>query len=254
MTLLEIMVVIAIIGGVMFVFRSGFRVLTDADLSEDASELASVMRRAQQLAVEHGEQHRIVFDLDKGIYAVEVCQGKMGLQRNEALRNDDEETKRAAEKGKERLRDLPADALAVGDPDEALRRATAIAGHHIADRTCGPVTSGVTGQVEGRIAQGGSGKEWFRALHAKQGIKFKEIWVQHKDDSTTKGQIAIYFFPTGSSEKAVVELTDGSKSYTLIVHGLTGSVVMKSSKVDNIDNLMMRNLMGDKDAKREDQQ
>ncbi|MBS1120727.1 MAG: hypothetical protein H6Q90_2955, partial [Deltaproteobacteria bacterium] len=68
MTILELMVVIAIMGGVMLVFRSGFRVLTNADLSEDATELASLMRRAQQLAIEHGEQHRIVFDLDKAIY------------------------------------------------------------------------------------------------------------------------------------------------------------------------------------------
>jgi len=253
MTILELMVVIAIMGGVMLVFRSGFRVLTNADLSEDATELASLMRRAQQLAIEHGEQHRIVFDLDKAIYAVEVCQGKTAIQRNEALRNDDEETKRAAEKGKERLRDLPADALAVGDPEEALRRATSIAGHHIADRTCIPASGGLTGHLDGRLAQHEGGQEWTRALHAKQGIKFKEIWVQHKDDGTTKGQVAIYFFPGGSAEKAVVELTDGERTYTIMVHGLTGSVVMKSGKLDNIDSHMLRNLMGDKDAKREDQ-
>jgi len=252
------MVVITIMALVLFVFRSGFRVLLGADLSEDATELAALMRRAQQLAIEHGEQHRIVFDLDKGTYSIEMCQGKTGILRNEALRNDAEETKKAVEKGKERLKDLPADALAVGDPDEALRRATAIAGHHIADRTCVPPTGGLSGYVRSRGQGEEQGdkyehKEWERKLHAEQKIKFKEIWVQHKDESTTKGQVAIYFFPAGSAEKAVVELTDGDQTYTIMVQGLTGSVVMKSGKVDNVDYLMLRNVMGDKDAKREDQ-
>jgi len=36
--------------------RSGFRLVTKADLVEDSSELAAVMRAARaQLAVEHGE-------------------------------------------------------------------------------------------------------------------------------------------------------------------------------------------------------
>jgi len=245
MTILELMIVLGILGLTVFVMRSGFRALTKADLVEDATELAAVMRRASQLAIEVGEQHRVVFDLDKQIYAIEVCQGQTAIMRNEALRNDEEKTKRALEKGQEKLRDLPSDALATGDPEEALKRATAISGHHIADRTCIPAQTGISGDV--------SGKGWIRTLSAKKGIKFKEIWVQHMDDSTTKGQISIYFFPTGSSEKAVIELTDGETSYTVMIHGLTGRVQTKNGKLESVDDHMLRNVMGDKDAKREDQ-
>ena len=70
MTMLEMMVVLAIIGGLEFIARSGFRLVTRADLVEDATGLTAVMRRASQLAVEHGELHRVVLDLDAGGYVV----------------------------------------------------------------------------------------------------------------------------------------------------------------------------------------
>ncbi len=238
------MIVIAIIGIGIFILRSGFRSLTKADLVEDTTELAALMQRTSQLAIEHGEQHRVVFDLDKQIYSVEVCQGQAAIMRNEALRNDEEQTKRAVERGKERLRDLPTDALAVGDPDQALKLAMSISGHHVADRTCVPAHEGLSGDAHG--------KQWIRTLRVKGGIKFKEIWAQHLDDGVTKGQVAIYFFPGGSAEKAVIEVTDGSEVYSVLVHGLSGRVQLKDGKLDDIDAHMLRNVMGDKDAKRED--
>ncbi len=243
--MLEMMIVIAIIGAGMFVLRGAFRALTKADLVEDSNELAAIMRRTAQLAIEHGEQHRVVFDLDKQIYAIEVCQGQAAITRNEKLRNDEEATKRAVERGQERLRDLPADALAVGDPEEALKRAMSISGHHVADRTCVPAHEGFSGDA--------SGKQWIRTLRADRGVKFKELWVQHLDDSVTKGQVAIYFFPGGSAEKAVIEVTDGTDTYTVYVHGLTGRVQLKDGKLEDVDAHMLRNVMGDRDAKREEQ-
>src|SRR3954447_26402525 len=89
LTVLEIMVVLAIVGGLVYIVRSGFRLVTKADLVENATELTAVMRRASQLAVEHGELHRVVLDLDAQAYAVEVCQGTVGIARNEALKADD---------------------------------------------------------------------------------------------------------------------------------------------------------------------
>ena len=242
MTVLEIMIVIAIIGGMAFIVRTGFRVITKADLVEDSSELAGIMRRTAQLAIEHGELHRVVIDLDTHVYAVEVCLGQTAIVRNEALRANEEDVRRAKEKGQQRLNELPPDALAAGDPDEAVKRASAIAGHHIADRQCGP-TEGMTGDSQG--------KGWQRKLKAGKGIKFKEVWVQHRDDSATKGQVAVYFFPMGSAEKAVVELTDGSETFTVLVHGLTGRVELKDGALRDVDDHMLRNALGEKDAERE---
>src|SRR5512147_2779094 len=104
MTVLEMMIVLAVIGGMVFIVRSGYRLLVKADLVESSNELAAVMRRASQLAVEHGELHRVVLDLDnqdpaKPDYVVEVCQGQAAILRNERLNSNDDETKRAIERG-----------------------------------------------------------------------------------------------------------------------------------------------------------
>jgi type II secretory pathway pseudopilin PulG len=245
MTVLEIMIVLAIIGGMFFIVRSGFRLMTKADLVEDATELTAVMRRASELAVEHGDLHRVVLDLEAEAYVVEVCQGQVAIARNELLKADDEETKRALERGRQRLAGLPSDALATGDPEEAARRAAALAGHHVADRVCRPADDSVTGDA--------SGKRWLRKLRKDKGVKFKEIWVAHRDDSVSKGQVAIYFFPIGSSEKSVIELTDGSEVFSVLVFGLTGRVELHDGTLRDVNDHMLKNVLGDRDARREGQ-
>ncbi|HET9988640.1 MAG TPA: hypothetical protein VFQ65_08965 [Kofleriaceae bacterium] len=249
MTVLELMIVLAIIGGAMMLVRSGFRLITRADLVENSSELSAVLRRASSLAIEHGEMHRVVIDMDKGLYSVEVCQGAVAIQRNELVRPDEEAKKRALDKGKNAFVNMPQDALQVGDPEEAAKRATAVAGHHIADRTCVTASDTITGAAEPDAK--GKSKGWVRGLRADKGIKFKEIWVQHRDESATKGQVAIYFFPTGSSEKSVIELTDGTDVFSVLVYGLTGRVELRDGVLKDVNDHMMRNAMGDKDAKQE---
>ena len=243
MTVLELMIVLAIIGGAAFLARTGFRMVTKADLVENSSELPAIMRRASQLAVTHGALHRVVIDMDKQIYVVEKCEGQTAIMRDEQLREDPEAKKRALEKGKDRMIGLPPDAFAAGDPEEATKRITALAGAHIGDKTCGPATDSLTGDAKG--------KGWVRALNVPKGIKFKEIWVQHMTDSATKGQVAIYFFPNASAEKAVIELTDGDAIFTVLVYGMTGRVELRDEAPHDVNEHMLRNVMGDRDAKRE---
>ncbi|HWU91054.1 MAG TPA: hypothetical protein VN253_27500 [Kofleriaceae bacterium] len=251
LTVLELMIVIAIIGMGAYLLRAGLRRITKADLVEDAVELSAILRRTNQLAIEHGELHRVVLDLDalkpdadeRFDYVVERCQGSAAIARNEAVRPDETEVKRATERGRQKLSLLPTDALAVGDPEEAMKRTLAVAGHHVADRVCSPAVEGISGDV--------TGKKWGRALRIKQGIRFKQVWVQHRDDRVTKGQVAIYFFPTGTATKAVIEMTDGSEVYTILVHALTGAVELRDGTLRDVDDHMLRNVMGDKEAKRE---
>jgi len=246
MTVLELMIVLAIIASAFVLVRSGFRMITKADLVENSTELSAVMRRASQLAVSHGELHRVVLDLDHQAYIVETCEGQVAITRNELVRGNEEEQKRALDRVKDRMAGLTGsdDMSQAPDPDEATKQAFALAGHHIADRTCMPATDSVTGDA--------TGKKWVRKLNADKGIKFKEVWVQHRDESVTKGQVAIYFFPNGSSEKAVVELTDGGDTFSVLVYGLTGRVELKDGVLRDVNEHMMRNAMGDHDAQRED--
>jgi len=244
MTLLEMMVVIAIIGLSMLLIAGGFRTMTGAEMIDNATELTAIMRRASQLAIEHGDIHRVVLDLDKQTYTVEVCQGATAIQRNELITATDEETKKKAiEHAKAKLDQLPSDALAAGDPEEAAHRAASLAGHHMADRTCIPATDSVTGDSQG--------KGWQRQLGVDKGIKFRNVYVAHRDDAVKAGQVAVYFFPTGSAEKALIEVTDGDRVFTVVIAGLTGRVDLLDEEVKNVDERMLKNVMGEHDKKRE---
>jgi general secretion pathway protein H len=244
-TLLEIMVVLAIMAALFVLAKSGFRLITKADLVEDSSELAAIMKRTNQLAIEHGDMHRIVFDLDKNAYVVEVCQGAATIARNELVTVDKDKKKEALDKAKDRLTNMPEDAFATGDPDEATKRELALAGQHVADRECVAATDTFTGDAQG--------KGWARMLRSGKGIKFKQIYVQHRDDPVTKGQVALYFFPAGQSEKAIIELTDGSEVFSIKVYGLTSRVELVDGTLKDPNDHMLKNVMGDKDAKREDE-
>jgi hypothetical protein len=251
LTVLELMIVIAVIGAGAYLLRAGLRRLTKADLVEDATELSAMLRRTNQLAIELGELHRVVIDLDavdpkaekRLDYVVERCRGTAAIARNESVRPDERAIKEATDRGRQKMNQLPVDALAVGDPDEAMKRTLAVAGHHVADRSCSPAVDGVSGDA--------TGKQWGRALRVDDGIKFKQAWVQHRDDRITKGQVAIYFFPTGAASKAIIEMTDGSEIYTILVHGLTGRVELRDGALRDPEDHMLRNVMGDKDKKRE---
>jgi general secretion pathway protein H len=244
MTVLELMIVLAIIGAASVLVRSGFRLLTRADLVEGSTELSAIMKRASSLAVEMGGMYRVLVDLDKGTYVVEECKGSTTIELDEKTRPDDEVKKRALERGKNQLLGLPANALQITDPEEATKRATALAGHHVNDRACAPAHDGFTGDAQG--------KGWARKLRDDKGVKFKEIWVQHRDDSVTKGDVAIYFFPNGTSEKAVVEVTDGSEVFSVLVFGLTGRVELKDGVLPDVNDHMMRNAINEKDQKRDE--
>lgn len=248
MTILEIMIVLAIIGLAGFLVRSGIRMVTKADLVEDAGLFAAYLKRANQMAIERGELHRVRIDFDKGGYAVEICPGQTSIMRNEALEADPEDAKAAIERGKQRMQQMPEDALAAGDPEEGTKRAMALGGAHVGDRMCQPVADGVTGTVPKR---GEKPNMWMQELRKGNGVKFKELWVQHRDKSVTDGQEAIYFFPQGSAEKAVLEMTDGTATFSILVFGLTGRVQLNDGEMEDVDSHMLRDALGKKQRDRE---
>lgn len=242
LTLLEIMIVLAVIGGVMYLGLTGLRTLTSADIAGTATDMAALMRRASQKAVETGEMHRLLLDLDKQAFAVEVCQGTQALVRKQKdAESDPKKAEEAKKRGEERLGQLPTTAglAAPTDPEAAAKRAVALAGHHVADRLCGPAFEDHRSRKDP--------VPMVRKLDKDSGIKLREVWVAHLDDSTTAGLVAVYFFPNGSSEKAIINLTDGDGVFSLLVYGLTGKIEVLSTPLANPDDHMLRNALGDRE-------
>jgi general secretion pathway protein H len=252
LTVLEIMIVLAIIGGMAFLGVSAFRYLTGAALDEDSNDLASVMRRAQLLAVEAGVPTRVVIDFEKQSYWVETCTGNPALVRaKEEERVDAEAAQEALEEARQRLATLPAGQLQASSPEEEAKMAAALAGKKVGGRVCGPIGSGPGAEDIGPVLTGDSqGRELRRTLKHNRGVKFREVWVQHLEQSVSNGQVSISFFPLGWAEKAIIELGSDDEVNSVLVHGITGRVEVRAGEVDSPDDHMMRNARGDREDER----
>lgn len=255
MTVLELLVVLAIIVVLIYSLGIGLRKVTEGDLVDDTLEVASVLRRTSQLAVETAQLHRVVFDFDKGTYDIEVCQGSGTLTHGaDGDRTaDPRKVQDQLETARQRLATAGADTGTGGgataqptNADDAARTAAAIAGQHVLDRVCGPAIEDIAPDKRNRQER----ELHFRSLNKDVGVKWHEIWVQHIDDSVTTGVAMLYFFPDGSAEKAIIELARGDEIFTVLVYGLTSRVEVLDGKYDKPEDHMMRDAKGDKEAER----
>ena len=249
-TVLEMMIVIAIIGLISYVGYGAIRRLTRADLVADTNHLGALMSRASELAGETGKLHRVTIDFDQDAAYVEACEGTMAMTRVKAGDKPLTEKEAAARiqdaKGKLQA-NKSASAMQRGftattTPGDETKMAAALAGHHIGDQTCTPVKDVWSGDSEGRPLIFQFAKE--------NSIKPKEVWVQHRDDSVTAGKVEIYFFPLGSAEKAIVSITDGSDIYSVKVHGITGTIETVDGDVKDVDEYMHHDVTGQREADR----
>jgi hypothetical protein len=253
MTVLEIMIVLAIIGFMSYLAVSGFRFLSGAALSEDVSDMAMVMRRAQLVAVEGGVQTRVVIDFDKHAYWVEACSGDPTLSRSKEERKADAETaQEELDKARQRLATLPGGQLQASSPEEEAKMAAALAGKKVGGRICAPLGTGPAAEELGQLFSGDSmGRDTKRALQTWRDVKFREVWVQHLEKSVSSGQVSISFFPLGWSEKAIIEIgTSEEDVETILVHGLTGRVEIRSGAMRDPDDHMLRNVKGEREVER----
>jgi prepilin-type N-terminal cleavage/methylation domain-containing protein len=247
MTLLEMMVVMVIIGAMAYFGYGVVRRLTRADLVEDSTRMAQLMAFASERAAETGQLHRVTIDLDEGVAYVEVCQGAGALHRYKhgEQQLDAKQAAREIEDAKGRMQAGKgggmARAIKASSPEEETKIASALAGHHVGDQACTRVTEGLIDE-DNPIP--------VLKLDKDRGIKARQVWVQHRDDSVTTGQVSIYFFPLGSAEKAIVELTDGSDTYSVRVHGLTGQIETVDGEIREAAGFIHKDVTGEKEAER----
>lgn len=251
LTILELLIVLALMGLFSYVAYSGFRSLSSAALVEDTNDLVAVMRRTQVLAVESGVPVRIVFDFDKQAYWVEACQGDATLRRTkEEAKYDPREAEKALEDARRKIALLPAGQLKAGSAEEEARMALALAGDKNGGRTCVPVA-----QAQGfkeLISGDAMGRELARKLQTDRDVKLREIWVQHLEDSVSGGQVSVNFFPLGWAEKAIIEIGDGRTTHSLLLYGATGRVEVVDGALRDPDEHMLRQADGERDRDREE--
>lgn len=254
LTVLEIMIVMAVIGMLSYLAYSGFRIISSAALTEDTNDLGAVLRRTQSLSLESGESLRVVFDLDHQTYWVEACVGSPTMARGEEEPKVDPETvRKELEKARDRLATLPPGALKADSPEQEAAIAAALAGQQVGGKTCYPVDKLTDALAEtlGSVFSGDAeGRSLRREIQTGRGVKIKEIWVQHLEESVGAGQVSISFFPLGWAEKAIIEIGDGRSTHAIYLYGLTGRVEIRDGAVRDPDDHMLRDAKGDSEAER----
>jgi prepilin-type N-terminal cleavage/methylation domain-containing protein len=246
MTLIEIMVVLAIIGGLMLVLLSGNMLKSNSMRQRDAAiEVMATLRGAYNMATMTGKHHRVVFDLEKQVYHVEVCAGTQTL-----LKGDEEEVvdKDEFEKFQERLQkpvtsDFNQEIIQAGSPEDAAAAAAALEGLRVGTTRCQPAVNTISGQPS---KTGNKHK-----LDVERKIRISKVHVQHLNDPVEDSIVSINFFPVGSAEKAIVEVegTD-DEVFTILVFGMTSRVEFRSGKVE-VNDHMLRDGAGDDAEERE---
>ena len=240
MTMIEIMVVLAIMGGLLLVMMTTNIVKSQsARTREGAVEVLATLRAAYNMATMTGQHHRVVFNLDEQVYHVEICTGAQTL-----VKGDEEEVvdMDEFEKFQERMQqpvtsDFNQEIIQAGSPEDAAAAAAALEGLRVGTTRCQPATKTVSGQTSK------SGNK--HKLDTDHDVKINKIHVQHISDPLEEGIVSINFFAVGSAEKAIVEIEGAEDNiYTILVHGMTSRVEFSNGEVE-ADDHMMRDGAGD---------
>jgi general secretion pathway protein H len=215
-SLIEIMVVLAIVGLMVSASVYGFRAIARSDLRSSASKLAGAVRYCFDRSITTGQYYRIVLDLDSNKYWAERADDRMFLGR------DKEESP-----GKGRAFDRDAYERQLDEEEKKEKEAWG---------TANGANSAIAATLEPppkpRRARFQAFKDAALPTVALKKTRFFDVYTPRQREPYTSGRAYLYFFPDGHTERAVLRLQDGDAWYSLVVHGLTGRVEVISSRVE----------------------
>jgi general secretion pathway protein H len=210
MTLIEVVVSLVIVVMLVGLAIPTLSNITRVELRTSASKTSGMIKSTYDTAVLTGHTHRLLFDLDKKTITAEVATGYVALTRGgdaEAKRDKDKKDK---DKKHESDDDGSAALLAIA------KRVTDV---------------GDTGPVQ---------KASFTALgkpyDLPDGIRIADIQSEHLREPVKQGREAIYFFPTGYSEHAMIHFEDnGGHVYAVEVEPLSGRTKISDHRAEYKD-------------------
>jgi len=210
-TLLEILIVIAIVALMSTLGAAGVRNVAKSQLRADAAQLSGAMRYLFDRASTTGKMYRLVLDLDNQKYFAETSDDRFYLPgepeteeqlrvKAEKIKQEDEEAKRKAESAQS-----SGDDTAKYMPQEFRPKRAQFAAFK--DASLKPVTL--------------------------KKSKIALVFTPRLIEPVTKGRAYIYFFPLGQTEAADVQISDtaGDSFFSLLVHPVTGRVRIQSGAV-----------------------
>ncbi len=236
MTLLEILVVLALLAALSALVVGATRKVTAAELREKTGDVATFLRQAYMLAALGNMHHRVVINLDEQSFSLEQCPDLVLLKKSEEEESEEEKTakERLMEKIAEGQKSVAAnpEIAEAESPEDALKRAAALEGVRLGNTRC-------------EIAKALGGGDALERKLESEDVKIKRIFVQHLKEPITEGKATINFFPLGYAEKAVIELADkDDDSMFVLVHRLTGRIEIKDDDKYDPEAHMRRSTAG----------
>jgi prepilin-type N-terminal cleavage/methylation domain-containing protein len=230
-TLIEIMIVLAVIGLLALLLPRQIRQARKSELRGDASRIAAAMRSGYDRAAATAAHHRLIIDLDEDTFQLERCEGPVRM-----VRSIDEAQAQEAQSIAAQLA-TPPEAPPPIDPT---------------GQTPNPSAPGALGgpQVDDEVGASGAplpctpvkgalGKP--QTLAGSAGIKFKQVFVAHLEQPAGEGKVTINFFPLGRGERAVVTLIDAEDHvYSVRLHALTGRAQISEGEYRRPEDLVNR--------------
>jgi prepilin-type N-terminal cleavage/methylation domain-containing protein len=210
MTLVEILVIVAIVALVASVAVASIGSLGRTRLRGSAYMVAAAVQRAFSYAATHGENARIVVDLDEHVLTIEGGEGRLLVDRSVegGVEDPDEEGDEvpADEGGGDEEDSFDFD-LGVETLTEQIRT-----GFHAGEvpRYKPPVFAPIPGHA-------------FDGRELEPRVQFLAVHSFLYDEPKREGEAYIYFFPDGMGDHAVVQLTNrAGEIYSVEVQPLMG--------------------------------
>lgn len=205
-TLVEMLVVLAIAGGMMGAAIYGLNIVTAADLRDEAMRMTSVMQYTWSRAAIEQVNYRLVLDLDENTYWTEVSDAAVVKELSEAGELRRERAKRIERKGEddEDSMGFETDPFGITRPTNFTRAESA-------------------------------------AIDAKNfhdGVEIYQVLTTRQDNPITDGRVAVSFFPDGFQEPVIIVLKDAHGAfYSVINEPLTGRIKIYSRLIEDRDRL-----------------
>jgi general secretion pathway protein H len=206
LTLIEIIVVLALVAIVTAAALAGANQLPTTRLRRSATLVTSAIKNAYVRATATSHDLRLVLDIDQQAIWLEETEAPMLIKQKDP----------SAAAGAEAVTEAEKQAREEGD--------RIMKGPPIAKPSFKLVT-----------AKPGDEKRGIRPL--PQGITFRSVRTAHDDVPRTSGRAYLYFWPGGLTERASIQvrIRDSEEDYqtlTLMVSPLTGRVTIKNGPVE----------------------
>lgn len=210
MTVVELMVVLAIVAAIMGIGAWSLSSLSNSDLRSDSSRVAAAIKYTYANAAINNTEYRIVFDMETGEYYSEIVKEPIvekGRQGSTNGSDDDFLTEEA-----QRLADEVEEEQDLFEDDEEN-------------------PFGMNRKVTYERVKDGV----LKTTKLSDDTRFVRILKANNEDEFTEGKVSMSFFPNGFQEQVMIVIgskEDEDVAYTLITEPLTGRVMTYSDAIE----------------------